>query len=72
MKQKEKATVAGAGGGGASGALRIFSSFSRGKAGLRGDQLLATPRSHSDPVLLRVRRRAEEPAQAAVPQIRYK
>ncbi len=68
MKQKEKAAAAG-GGGGASGALRIFSSFSRGKAGLRGDQL-ATPRSHSDPVLLRVRRRAEEPAQAAVPQIR--
>ncbi len=67
MKQKEK--PAAAGGGGASGALRIFSSFSRGKAGLRGEQL-TTPRSHSDPVLLRVRRRAEEPAQAAVPQIR--
>ena len=73
MKSKEKDKLTA--GGGSSGGLRIFSSFSRGKAASGGGGLLLggdelSSRSHSDPVLLRVRRRTEEPGPTAHTVIR--
>jgi len=55
MKKEKK----GDGGG---GRLRIFSSFSRGKAGILGvgDTAGTAPTLQSDPVLLAIKRRDEE------------